>query len=132
MSIIPSKENRDWSTFKVKVEPQFPTNYIECCRLIDIDEEHQCNYGYCAGILDSFQKLIIARDAWWKIDNNWKPDWSKVNKKYIIVNESNHILFDGQYFDCDTNHVLAFRTQEIRDKFLETFRDLIEDCKELI
>lgn len=30
--LFPSKDNRDWSTFKV--EPKFPLTYAECCKMM--------------------------------------------------------------------------------------------------
>lgn len=126
--LFPSKENRDWSTFKV--EPEFPTTYIECCKLLGINEDHQCNYGYCARILDSLQQLLICRDAWRKIDNNWKPNYKRDSFKYSICCVKDKINSDCSTFD--SNVILTFRTAAIRDKFFETFRDLIEKCKELI
>lgn len=32
----------------------------------------------------------------------------------------------------NANYILSFQSKEIRDKFLENFRDLIEEAKELI
>lgn len=141
-TLFPSKENRDWSTFKV--EPQFPMTHREC--LIELNLSfRECKYRFLLGATDGFgkmvdykddglhfselnalYKLLICRDAWWKVDNDWKPDWSKANKKYIIVSN------DCQYIDYCTNHILAFRTSEIRDKFFETFRGLIEECNEFL
>ena len=64
-------------------------------------------------------KLIQLRDAWW---GDWKPDWSDNNvPKYGICNE----LY------C-YNKILVFPTAEMRDEFLNTFRDLIEEAKSLL
>lgn len=127
--LFPSKENRDWSTFKVEL--QFPINLEGCRKEFGYIDDYTSS-DYCLEKISAFQNLILCRDAWWKVDGNWKPDWSKSDKKYIIVNNGNEINVDGQLIDYNTVHVLAFRTKEIRDKFLETFRDLIKQCKELI
>lgn len=129
--LFPSKDNRDWSTFKVG--PQFPMTYKDCCELISAYFNSIVQVGdRYSEQLNTLRKLLICRDAWWKVDDNWKPDWSKFDEKYTIVSNDNKINVDGQYIDYNTNHILAFRTKEIRDKFFETFRDFIEDCKELI
>lgn len=126
-TLFPSKENRDWSTFKV--EPQFPTEFHECGKALgfqDLPEEHQYKHKE----MDALCRLLIARDAWWKADNNWQPNWEEKTMKYGIVFEHNN-----KFANIDTMSVsvlLAFRTPEIRDKFHKTFHDLIEQCKELL
>ena len=74
-------------------------------------------------------KLLICRNAWWN-QLGWKPDWKNCSTvKHCIQPFSEKI-------DKSTNRtgsvVLAFPTIEIRDQFLETFRDLIEEAKELL
>ena len=74
-------------------------------------------------------KLLICRNAWWQ-QLGWKPDWKNCSTvKHCIQPFSEKI-------DKSTNRtgsvVLAFPTIEIRDQFLETFRDLIEEVKELL
>ena len=74
-------------------------------------------------------KLLICRNAWWK-QLGWKPDWKNCSTvKHCIQPFSEKI-------DKSTNRtgsvVLAFPTIETRDQFLETFRGLIEEAKELL
>lgn len=78
---------------------------------------------------ECLHRLLIARDAWWEVDNGWKPDWGDGKAKYAIAVMSDKV---EATLSCRFHRVLAFRTAEIRDKFLETYRDLIEKCKELI
>lgn len=71
-------------------------------------------------------KLIQLRDAWWDQANYWRPDWTNNNPKYVILTLRN---------DIDTSDYIALRftlvfpTKEMRDKFLECFKDLIEQAK---
>lgn len=128
--LFPSKENRDWSTFKVEPEfPQFPIT-PEACVLIMIPEELEASPRRQARkrLLSNFEKLLTCRDAWWKVDNNWRPDWAD-SEYWVIENDYEYIRVDAC---ANTNFVLAFRTEEIAEKFLETFRSLIEKCKELL
>lgn len=68
-------------------------------------------------------KLIQLRDAW---IGDWKPDWEKSNTKYGICAYRNKIdTFNVILDSC----LLAFPTAEMRDDFLETFRDIIEQAK---
>lgn len=73
-------------------------------------------------------QLLICRNAWWK-QLGWKPDWGNATKKFCIIYSSNKICRD---FFIGNNHILAFPTSEVRDQFLDTFRDLIEEAKELL
>lgn len=125
--LFPSKEQRDWTKFKI--EPQFTTTCGGCCKVLGLDDDDSI-YDYRSLELESLRVLLICRDAWWKMDNDWKPDWSdNTQDKHFITYYENRINRSS----CNSfNHILAFRTAEIRDKFLETFGDLIEQCKELI
>lgn len=124
--LYPSKENRVWSTFKVG--SQFPTAIDGCSALLDLSVDNE-DY-YADSQLTALRRLLIARDAWWKLDNDWKPDYTATNLKYAIG------VVKGELYENrvtrDTNVILTFRTSELRNKFLNTFRDLIERCKELI
>lgn len=70
--LFPSKENRDWNNFKI--EPQFPKTIDESSKLLDlvVDDED----WYKEDKIKALRQLLIARDAWWKTDNDWKPDYS--------------------------------------------------------
>lgn len=143
--LFPSRENRDWSTFKV--EPEYPTTYEDCCDTLNPSSKQwrhkfllattdgygnvvDCSYkSPYFSKLNALHKLLICRDAWWKVDNNWKPKWKNRQMKRGIVCSYNQITTSTL---LSISAILAFRTKEIRDKFLETFRDLIEQCKELL
>ncbi len=69
-------------------------------------------------------KLIQLRDAWW---GDWKPDWHINSQcKYTIEVGENRI---DKMQVSSINAILVFPTQEMRDDFLGTFRDLIEKAK---
>ena len=74
-------------------------------------------------------RLLICRNAWWK-QLGWKPDWEdSKNKKYAIsITGNNSYCYDTYAF----NAILVFPTYEVRDQFLDSFRDLIEEAKELL
>ena len=72
-------------------------------------------------------QLLVCREVY---RQGWKPDWTNANEnKYCIVNVNNKIKPST---NVAFNNVLSFQSAEIRDKFLENFRDLIEEAKELI
>ena len=115
----------------VKKKPKYPTTYTECCQHLGCDDK------LSVGKLIPFQQLINARNAYWKIYGEemgfgkpWEPDWENYNEYkyciYITENTANTGIF---YND---NRILAFPTEEMRDVFYENFKELIEDCKELL
>jgi hypothetical protein len=59
----------------------------------------------------------------------WKPDWHDDQKKYGIGFYCGHIDVAEIVW---TNIFLSFQSPEIRDEFLENFRDLIEKAKPLM
>lgn len=112
------------------VKPKYPTNYDDCCDILNADEfvEHE--------LMTNFPKLINARNAYWKIagkemglDGPWKPDWNSSKPKYTIVVIENKLVV---HHAISQNYILAFPTEEIRDAFYKNFAYLIEACKELL
>ena len=73
-------------------------------------------------------QLLVCRNAWWK-QLGWKPDWKSPEEKYCIYHSSDGVDWKNYTYDC---RILAFPTMEVRDQFLYTFRDLIEEAKELL
>ena len=74
----------------------------------------------------ALMQLLVCREVY---RQGWKPDLTTSEPKYIIT------VINGK-IDTSKNHtysrILSFQSEEIRDKFLENFRDLIEEAKELI
>ena len=73
-------------------------------------------------------QLLVCRNAWWK-QLGWKPDWDMPDEKHCIVRKGEAADKQIKSFE---SCILAFPTYEIRDQFLNSFRDLIEEAKELI
>lgn len=71
-------------------------------------------------------QLLVCREVY---RQGWKPDWEDTSVKYVIRNNDNKID-KGCYNSI--SFILSFQSREIRDEFLENFKDLIEEAKELI
>lgn len=119
-------------------KPTYPKTYEECCDKIKFkggfreillsDDEHL--------LCLSFIKLKRCRDAYWKIAGEemglgkpWEPDWTSGKPCYCITTCENKIGKGRWYTD---NKILAFPTEEMQDTFYDNFKDLIEQCKELL
>ena len=76
---------------------------------------------------DALRKLIIFRDYY---NQGWQPNWCDYKQtKYIIENYMDEIWTEDGH---RTSSILAFKTPEIRDKFLEEQRELLEIAKPLL
>lgn len=120
---------------------ELPKTYEECCEVIgfssegDIVYSGKWVYGYAyleqhLKALRSFSKLIICRDAYWKLAGDWNPDWTDHTDKFVIQYVDGHLCTNGKAMEY--SEVLAFPTAEMRDTFYDNFQDLIEECKDLL
>ena len=120
---------KDGKTYVVRKKSQYPKTYVECAKILDCFSASYID-GYKNDLLEKLQELLICRDAYWKIAGDWKPDFTNANdRKHCIVNTENKIT---KWVQKTTNKNLAFPTEEMRDAFYENFKDLIEECKELL
>lgn len=119
---------KDGKTYFVK-KNKYPKTYEECCKILGIEDRENGYCGYEYELLGEFQQLLICRDAWWKMADDWKPDWNNVSDKHCIYFVSGEIWLT----ECQTRQcTLAFPTAEMRDAFYENFEELIDKCKELL
>lgn len=127
----------DGKYYAVRKKPIYPTTYADCCKAIGcraiigftgLDDEEENLYG-------KFIALKRCRDAYWKLAGEqmglgkpWEPAiqdsiWGITRSKDEIEKYSCHF---GKM------NLLEFPTVEMRDTFYENFKDLIEQCKELL
>lgn len=71
-------------------------------------------------------KLLFLRDYY---NKGWQPDWTDDTWKYIIENYRGEIETERT---CGNGKILAFKSKEIRDKFLKEQRELLEIAKPLL
>ena len=123
-----------------KKKKEYPKTFRKCCEILDIDSG--CLLAsYDIGLwkdelLGSLQKLLICRDAYWKIAGEemglgkpWEPnDADYVTGRYCIFVHRGNIICSTPAQDC----ILTFPTEEMRDAFYENFDPDIEICKELL
>ena len=154
-------EVRDGKTYAVLKNPKYPTTYAECCEvlvgrktkpneisfdkmelcLVDLDNTQSIDFqNPYLPQFNSLFRLRMCRDAYWKIYGEetglgkpWKPNFGKYvlfDIKFYLY-QDNFVLHKGEY-NCSDNCILVFPTEEMRDTFYENFKDLIEQCKELL
>ena len=135
---------------------KYPKTYEECCQVLigktDFQDFELVLTRYAItrseensislvpphiSLINNFYKLLICRDAYWKIageqmglDKPWEPDYcDNHNMKYIIYICRNKINLSLSFVN---SHFLAFPTAEMRYAFYNNFNNLIEQCKELL
>ena len=132
-----------------KKKPIYPKTYEECCTILGFHYDHYLTYDDEKNIpvsqdesdfidaVDAFAKLIICRNAYWKIygeENGlgkpWELDWRKV--RYIIYRNQDDIIRGYREEGCAEHHILSFPTAEMRDAFYEAFKKEIEMCKKFL
>lgn len=84
-----------------------------------INEEYELAF-------EALKKLTILRDYY---NEGWQPDWSKKDKKYCIEYEETSI---SPIDHICNSRIMTFKNPEIRDKFLEEQKDLLETAKLLL
>lgn len=131
--------------FLKKKKSTYPKTYVECCERVnacptvgisyDSNEDMLYNDEVDLTLL-ALRKLFICRNAYRKIageemglDKPWKPDWNEETDKFTISNKCNKIYLNNTAWYAE---VLSFPTAEMRDAFYENFKELIEECKELL
>ena len=132
---------RNGKYYAERIKPLFLKTYEECCDVLELDDDERYINVNITNIetLENkkFEAFIRLSDAYWKIageemglNKPWEPDWSTEGEiKYVIEIYRNNVRKNSQGY---SNTILAFPTIEIRDIFFDNFKDLIEECKELL
>ena len=98
-------------------------------RLFDDSDHNLLPLGLGKPMLALCQ-LLVCRNAWWK-QLWWKPDWDDKTaiKHCIHLGDNNHTDITQH---SSFSRILAFPTEDTAIRFRNTFRDLIEEAKELL
>ena len=138
--------NKDEIIVKPK-QPKYPKTFEECCKVVNASPYVKLVYNLSDGqkysydvdnlqIYENIRRLKICRDAYWKIAGEqmglgkpWEPDLEN-EELYCIQNYNKQITISRT--NTAFNKFLIFPTEEMRDAFYENFKDLIEQCKELL
>ena len=123
-----------------KKKKEYPKTYDECYRMMNIDTGFlvtSYDLDFWKGdLLTSLQKLLVCRDAYWKIAGEemglgkpWEPDWNDDTAKYSIYTIKGVLT---KAISCYDGAIFAFPTEEMRDAFKENFDPDIKICKEFL
>jgi len=84
-----------------------------------IDDEYELAF-------DALNSLIILRELY---NEGWIPDWKDNNWKYFILFDKGNLATGSNKSSC---RVLFFKSEKVRDKFLEEQKELLKIAKPLL
>lgn len=113
-------------------EGNYPTTYDECCEVLGLHPiERPTAFGYRAVEVEALQKLLVCKDAWWKVWGEEVPELEAGNtRKYHYLLYGNTYVYIGET-TCGSC-VLFFPTRELACAFKDTFLETILEAKLLI
>ena len=129
------------------MKKKYPKTYEDCCKVLGIPIQggialagYWCmEDDYIVQHLETLRALsniLICRDAYWKIAGEemglgkpWEHDCHVDYFIPAIIYKSPSVQKVEILY---RNIILAFPTEEMRDTFYENFKELIENCKELL
>lgn len=117
----PRREGEAWITQGSEID----TMNGGCSRDPKEDRNLLPNQQYAKAMLALCQ-LIQLRDCY---NDGWVPKWADNSQKYYICIVSS---IEFQHINVNTSTILAFKSANLRDEFLENFRDLIKVAKPLL
>lgn len=122
-------------TYAVRKQFEHPKNYEECCDVLKIPNDERYIYidvplSYNK-ILKTFTQLFICRDAYWEIAG-WRPTKDDDGETFSLFYNRNSDKIDKCNGLYESNAILDFPTKELREAFYENFKELINQCKELL
>lgn len=133
LGVLNEKDTRckSWEEFKKKYLKKQGFFYDECDMCIALTNNptkvsEQLTEKEAIAI-KAFSKLLKLRRDW---IGDWNPDWSNSSvRKYYIYFRPNKFYVDYHY---DYSRAFSFPTKEMATEFLDYFKDLFEQCKNLI
>ena len=127
-----------------KKKPKYPKSYSECLEILGYHSTNLLLIGEPKDFAKvsheekkftfltlQFWKLLVCRDAYWKIAGDWKLSIG-IPFYYLYYNRQLENIKKDYADDIQGNVILAFPTKEMRDAFYENFKELINECKELL
>lgn len=131
LGVLKEKDSRckSWKEFRQKYKKKEGFYCDDIMNVITIDNPFTSNEQLTeneAIAIKAFDKLLKLRRDWIE---DWEPNITDETKKYGILNDRNDIVI---YTIYGVSHPFLFPTEEMAKEFLEYFKNLFEQCKNLI
>lgn len=107
-----------------------PSSVERCAATLGVKPEIRANDGYMGVVITTLQELYICRDAYWKMANNWEPDYNDIKtKKHCIVTRRGRLSVATT---TEMNRAFAFPTPEMAGMFMKNFGSKLNLCREML
>jgi hypothetical protein len=107
-----------------------PSSVERCAAILGVKPEIRANDGYMGVVITTLQELYICRDAYWKMANNWEPDYTDIKtKKHCIVTRRGRLSVATT---TEMNRAFAFPTPEMAGMFVKNFGSKLNLCREML
>ena len=115
---------------KTKNVDDLPKTIVHCAKYLGVEYAVGLSSGYKDAFIKTIHDLVICRDAYWKLADNWMPDHKDIKKKkHCIVTRYDKVSVATT---TGTSRLLEFPTSEMAEAFYKNFKADIEFCKEFI
>ena len=147
------EENSTFECIKFKsIKPQLPTTWEEFCDTHKVQQGEswvttqgvesqnssipRCRFTLSHKNILPTKELAVAMEALCQLiqlrecyNDGWEPDWTNSKWKFCLTTVKNNIVKESL---TSANTIMSFKSEELRNKFLENFKDLIETAKPLL
>lgn len=110
---------------------KFPTDYEKCLEILNLSNlERPIACGYKSIPIEALQRLIVFRDAWWRLYGEEFPkELAHTDRTYYCIYNGGNYLIDEF---AAVSHALALPTRDLAVKFRDAFINDIKAAGTLI
>lgn len=92
-----------------------PKEFASCAAILGIDEPD--------AVVNNLEKLIMCRDLYWQLADNWFPNWKEGTKKHCVVVRHGKVRGVTAIYQ---QREFAFPTPQMADMFAKNFKADLE------
>ena len=130
---------RELRYLETKDVRDLPRSYRDCCKVLNIPFKMGLTYKDEEGTTmtlrryiqdaEEWTRLLVCRDAYWKLANNWVPDYKSKEKKPCIMKRGGKVVIGTT---IENSRILTFPTKEMAEAFEKNFHVLISLCAKFL
>lgn len=124
-------EKQGYIIINNQLKLKYPTDYEKCLEILNLNDlERPTASGYKCLDIEALQRLIVFRDAWWRLyGEDFPKELAHTGRPYYCIYHGGNYLIDE--FSA-VSHVLALPTRDLAVKFKDAFINDIKAAGTLI
>lgn len=123
-------QERDGEVVAIRKKKFYPTTLEECYDILGSDDRIYTT-GPCRFEVEAFHRLLVCREAYWKLAGNWSPG-KETKLSCMYYNRMTERMERETADDVEANFFLMFPNDEMLDAFVTNFDRDIDMCKEFL